>query len=310
MHVLETNVLEKRYPRVTALEGLTLTVTGGAVGLLGPNGAGKSSLVKILLGLIPPTGGTAAVFGLDVRRFPLHVRQQVGYMPENESFVPGLDAVTYVYLAGRLIGMPHVDAMQRTHIVLNYVGLGEERYRLVDTFSTGMKQKVKFAQALVHHPKLLLLDEPTSGLDPRAREEMLALIRDVSHAKGINVILSTHILPDVEATCDDVVIMDRGRLVAQGPLKELQHSRAGYDVRIKGSTENFAAALATHSFQCEPGPDGTLRVQSASGMPGSDAILRAAVETGVQLRHLSRSRATLDELFATLLKKSRDNGNS
>ncbi|MBI2931795.1 MAG: ABC transporter ATP-binding protein, partial [Planctomycetes bacterium] len=213
---------------------------------------------------------------------------------------------TYVYLAGRLVGMPHVDAMQRTHIVLNYVGLGEERYRPVEAYSTGMKQKVKLAQALVHHPKLLLLDEPTSGLDPRAREEILALIHDVSHAKGIHVILSTHILHDVETVCDEVVIMDRGTLVTQGPIRRLQESAAGYDVRIKGDRHAFIAALAAHSCNATVRENDVIRVQHAGGTPGTDWILRAAVEAKVQLRHLSRCRTTLEELFETFLVKSRN----
>ncbi len=306
MNVLETNSLSKRYGRLAALQDLTLTVPGGAVGLLGPNGAGKSTLIKILLGLIPATAGSAAVFGLDVRRFRLHVRQQVGYMPENESFIPGLDAVRYVYLAGRLIGMPHIDAMQRTHIVLNYVGLGEERYRPMQDYSTGMKQKVKFAQAIVHHPKLLLLDEPTSGLDPRAREEMLGLIRDVAHGKGIHVIISTHILPDVEATCDDVVIMDRGALVQQGPIKGLSAGGDGYDVRIKGDRDAFLRALLAHACEAEAHEDGRIRVRFAHGTPGTDPILRASVEAKVQLRHLERCRASLEELFGSVLSRSRN----
>ncbi len=305
LNVIEVLNLRKRYRGVTAVDALTLSVKGGAVGLLGPNGAGKSTLVKILLGLVPPTSGTASIFGLDCRRFPLQIRQQVGYMPENESFIPGLDAVAYVALAGRLVGMRSNDAMQRTHMVLNYVGLDEQRYRPIETYSTGMKQKVKFAQALVHHPKLLLLDEPTSGLDPRGRTEMIELIRDVSRNKGIHVMLSTHILPDVEATCIDVVIMDRGKLVRQGPLADLKGADDGsFEVRIKGERAAFVTKLEAAGWQAAPGEE-ELRLTFSGGAPDTSSILRAAVAAGVQVRHLARSHSSLETLFSQLLSESR-----
>ena len=163
-----------------ALDNLSLAVQGGAVGLLGPNGAGKSTLLKTLLGFVQPNQGTAAVFGLDVQKNPLSIRRQVGYMPEDECLIPGMNAVQLVAYAGELCGMPRRDAMQRAHEVLYYVGLDEERYRTIDGYSAGMKQRVKLAQALIHDPKLLLLDEPTNGMDTSGREEMLALVKDIS----------------------------------------------------------------------------------------------------------------------------------
>lgn len=304
MAIIETADLRKRYGRVTALQGLTLSIAGGAVGLLGPNGAGKSSLIKIMLGLTPATGGTARILDLDAGRDGLRIRRQVGYMPENESFIPGLDAVTYVYLAARLSGLPDTDAMQRTHVVLNYVGLSEERYRPIESYSTGMKQKVKLAQALVHHPKLLLLDEPTSGLDPRGRDEMLSLIRDISRGKGIHVVLSTHILPDVEAVCDDAVILDHGRLVTQGAIARLRESVSGYDVRVRGDVAAFRTALAPAAFR--EMEDGAVRIETTD----PQAIVAAAARTGVQLRHLSKAQLTLEQLFASELARSRDHGRS
>ena len=305
VNVIEAAGLGKRYRGVTAVDALTLAVRGGAVGLLGPNGAGKSTLVKILLGLVPPTSGSASIFGLDCRRFPLQIRQQVGYMPENESYIPGLDAVAYVSLAARLVGMRANDAMQRTHMVLNYVGLDDQRYRPIETYSTGMKQKVKFAQALVHHPKLLLLDEPTSGLDPRGRTEMIELIRDVSRNKGIHVMLSTHILPDVEATCDDVVIMDRGRLVRQGPLASLRSADDGsFELRIKGERAAFVAQIEAAGWKAA-GQNDELRLTFTGGAPDTSSILRAAVASGVQVRHLARSQSSLETLFSDLLNEAR-----
>jgi ABC-2 type transport system ATP-binding protein len=300
MAVIEARGLSKEYPRVRALSELNLDVPGGAVGLLGPNGAGKSTLIKILLGFTPPSAGSVRVLGLDPTAAPLEIRQRVGYMPEVESHIPTITAVDYVYLAARLTGLPHTDAMQRTHRVLNYVGLHDERYRKIGTYSTGMKQKVKFAQAIVHHPTLLLLDEPTTGLDPRARDEMLQLIRDIAHGKGIDVILSTHILPDVEAVCDHVVIMHRGTLVAQDKLSNMTASASpSYEVRIKGDRNAFLASLKGEGLEGSPGAeDGAVRIPQ---LDGTAPILRAAVASGVQIRRLTRPQTTLEDRFSKLV---------
>jgi ABC-2 type transport system ATP-binding protein len=297
--IIETRELGREYPRVRALDQLSIDIPGGAVGLLGQNGAGKSTLIKILLGFIGPTSGQVRVLGLDPATQALEIRQRIGYMPEVESFIPSLNAVDYVYLAARLTGLPHTDAMQRTHMVLNYVGLHEERYRKIGTYSTGMKQKVKLAQAIVHHPKLLLLDEPTTGLDPRAREEMLLLIRDIAHGKGIDVLLSTHILPDVEAVCDHVVILHQGRLVAQDDLDQLVSSKEeAYELRVKGDRDAFLRSLGEEGVEGAPESDEAVRVLHGNG---TEAILRAAVKSGVQIRHLTRAQNSLEALFARLV---------
>ena len=303
MAVIEARGVSKTYPRVQALSDLTLEIPGGAVGLLGPNGAGKSTLIKILLGFTPPTSGSVQVLGLDPARTPLEIRQQVGYMPEVESHIPTISAVEYVYLAARLTGLPHTDAMQRTHRVLNYVGLDDERYRKIGTYSTGMKQKVKFAQAIVHHPKLLLLDEPTTGLDPRAREEMLQLIRDIAHVKGIDVVLSTHILHDVEVVCDHVVIMHRGALVESGPIaRMLSTEDAAYEVRIKGDRDAFLASLKGEGILGAPaeGDGETLRIVHRDD---TAPILRAALASGTQIRRLTRPQTTLEDRFSKILSR-------
>src|SRR6266850_5195772 len=182
------------YGRSEALRDVTTTFSAGAVGLLGPNGAGKSTMIKALLGFIVPTRGRMRVLGLDVAEAPLAIRARVGYMPESDAHIPGMNAVSFVAYCGELAGLPRVDAMQRAHEVLFYVMLGDERYRNVETYSTGMKQRIKLAQALVHGPQILFLDEPTNGLDPKGRMEMLALIRDLARRKGVNVILSSHLL--------------------------------------------------------------------------------------------------------------------
>ena len=301
MGVIEAKGVSKLYPRVRALTDLSLEVPGGAVGLLGPNGAGKSTLIKILLGFTTPSAGSVRVLGLDPALTPLEIRQRVGYMPEVESHIPTITAVDYVYLAARLTGLPHTDAMQRTHRVLNYVGLHDERYRKIGTYSTGMKQKVKFAQAIVHHPKLLLLDEPTTGLDPRAREEMLLLIRDIAHGKGIDVVLSTHILHDVEVVCDHVLIMHRGALVASDALSKMTApADTCYDVRIKGDRTAFLSSLRAEGLEGSAAEeDDAVRI---AHLDGTAPILRAAVASGVQIRRLFRPQTTLEDRFSKIIQ--------
>ena len=217
-----------------ALREVTARFARGAVGLLGPNGAGKSTMLKSLLGFVKPDQGRMTVLGMDVATSPLAIRARIGYMPESDAHIPGMNAVSFVSYCGELAGLPGVDAVQRAHEVLFYVGLGEVRYRNVETYSTGMKQRIKLAQALVHDPDLLFLDEPTNGMDPKGREEMLELIRDLGHNKGMNLILCSHLLPDVEYCCDDVVVMDNGRIAAEGPIAELKGPRGRvFEVRAK-----------------------------------------------------------------------------
>src|SRR5215211_3689290 len=211
-----------QYGKNAALRDVTTTFAPGAVGLLGPNGAGKSTMIKTLLGFVVPTSGRMRVLGLDVAQSPLEIRARVGYMPESDAHIPGMNAVSFVGYCGELAGLPRSDAIQRAHEVLFYVGLGEARYRNVETYSTGMKQRIKLAQALVHDPDLLFLDEPTNGMDPKGRDEMLELVRDLGHNKGVSLILSSHLLPDVEFTCDYVVVMDKGQVATQGPINELK----------------------------------------------------------------------------------------
>src|SRR5438128_12683777 len=221
------------YGTNAALRDVSAEFPGGAVGLLGPNGAGKSTMIKALLGFLHPSQGTMKVLDLDVRYSPLAIRSRIGYMPETDGHIPGMNAVSFVAYCGQLAGLPKVDAMQRAHEVLFYVGLGEARYRNVETYSTGMKQRIKLAQALVHDPDLLFLDEPTNGMDPKGRDEMLELIRDLAHNKGVNLILSSHLLPDVEYTCDHVVVMDKGAIATAGPIQALKQPRGRvYELRV------------------------------------------------------------------------------
>src|ERR1700687_5311339 len=225
------------YGANTALREVTTAFAGGAVGLLGPNGAGKSTVIKTLLGFVAPAHGRMRVLGLDVAESGVEIRARVGYMPESDAHIPGMNAVPFVAYCGELAGLPRADAMQRAHEMLFYVGLGEARYRNVETYSTGMKQRIKLAQALVHDPDLLFLDEPTNGMDPKGRDEMLELVRDLGRNKGVNLILSSHLLPDVEYTCDQVVVMDKGRIAAAGPIAALKQPRGRvYELRVKTPT--------------------------------------------------------------------------
>src|SRR5262250_2256327 len=242
------------YGAQRALQDVTATFAAGAVGLLGPNGAGKSTMIKTLLGFIVPAAGRMHVLGRDVAAQPLDIRARVGYMPENDAHIPGMNAVTFVAYCGELSGLPPSDAMQRAHEVLFYVGLGEARYRTVDTYSTGMKQRIKLAQALVHDPDLVFLDEPTNGMDPKGRDEMLELVRDLSHNKGLNLILSSHLLPDVEYVCDHVIVLDKGLVATAGPIAALKQPRGRvYELRVKaqnGNGDAFLAKLRTAGLEC------------------------------------------------------------
>jgi ABC-2 type transport system ATP-binding protein len=287
----------------TALDNLSLEVQGGAVGLLGPNGAGKSTLIKTLLGFVKPNQGSAAVFGLDVEKQPLAIRSQVGYMPEDECLILGMTAVQLVSYAGELCGMPKRDALQRAHEVLYYVGLDEERYRMVDEYSTGMKQRVKLAQALIHDPKLLLLDEPTNGMDTTGREEMLELVRDISTDKGINVILSSHLLPDVEFACAEIIALSHGSVVAHGEIEALKKNKGqAYDLRIVGDADTYIAALERHNYEIELRPDKHLRVTSENGKQADTKFFfKLAYETGVQLRQLREVKHSLEDIFAEVM---------
>ena len=259
--VVDIKNLTVLYGKQRALHDVTASFPPGAVGLLGPNGAGKSTLLKTLLGFLKPAAGTMNVLGLDVATSPAEIRARLGYMPEIDAHIPGMNAVSFVAYCGELAGLPPVDAMQRAHEVLYYVGLGEARYRNVETYSTGMKQRIKLAQALVHDPDLLFLDEPTNGMDPKGREEMLELIRDLAHNKGMNLILSSHLLPDVEFTCDYVVVLHQGSVATQGPIEELKAPRGSvFEFRIKGDRVAFSRVLAGAGMTCHAGEEDIMRV--------------------------------------------------
>jgi len=291
------------YGANTALRDVSAVFPTGAVGLLGPNGAGKSTMLKSLLGFIPPTAGRLEVLGLNVADRPLDVRARLGYMPENDGHIPGMNAVTFVAYCAQLAGLPKADAMQRAHEVLYYVGLGEARYRNVETYSTGMKQRIKLAQAIVHDPDLLFLDEPTNGMDPKGRDEMLALVHDLAHNKGVNLILSSHLLPDVEHTCDHVIVLDKGKIATSGTIDALK-GPAGrvFEVRVKGDLASFLKHMSDAGMECHETDEDVMRVfvPGPIGSAGDDQrrICEIARQSGVQVRHLKASLPTLEDVFA------------
>jgi len=286
------------YGKNAALSDVTTAFAAGAVGLLGPNGAGKSTMLKALLGFVVPNQGQMRVLGYDVATSPLPIRARIGYMPESDSHIPGMNAVSFVAYCGELAGLPRADAMQRAHEVLYYVGLGEARYRNVETYSTGMKQRIKLAQALVHDPDLLFLDEPTNGMDPKGRDEMLELIRDISHNKGLNLIVSSHLLPDVEYTCDHVIVMDKGCVAAQGPIDHLKgHGGRVYELRVKGDSDRFVEALRAAGVECHETDEDVMRECVPDERNGQD-LFRLATRAGVQVRHLRPSVPTLEDVCA------------
>jgi ABC-2 type transport system ATP-binding protein len=302
--IVDLEGVSVRYGKNAALRDVSVSFPSGAVGLLGPNGAGKSTLLKSMLGLLVPERGRLRVLGLDVRHSPLQIRRRIGYMPESDAHIPGMNAVAFVAYCGELAGLPRADAMQRAHEVLYYVGLGEARYRNVEQYSTGMKQRIKLAQALVHDPELLFLDEPTNGMDPKGRDEMLELVRDIAHNKQINLILSSHLLPDVEYTCDHVVVLDKGAVATQGPIEALKGPGGRvFEIRVKGDTATFIAALQSAGLECHATDEDVMRAFVPDDR-GARFLFQLASQQRVQVRHLKASLPTLEDVFAKAVGES------
>jgi ABC-2 type transport system ATP-binding protein len=298
--VVHCQNLSVRFGKNLALKDVTAVFPAGAVGLLGPNGAGKSTLLKSLLGFIVPEKGSMKVIDMDVATSALEIRERIGYMPESDSHIPGMNAVSFVAYCGQLSGLPVTDAMQRAHEVLYYVGLGEARYRNIETYSTGMKQRIKLAQAIVHDPDLLFLDEPTNGMDPKGRDEMLELIHDLAHNKNVNLILSSHLLPDVEFTCDHVVVMDKGTVATYGPIDALKGTTGRvYELRIKGDEAQFISVLRGEGFDVKDSDEDVMRV-FVPGVAGDNpkVLFDLAARERVQVRHVRPSVPTLEDVFA------------
>ncbi len=298
---VEIHDLYFSYGKIKALDGVDLSLPQGAIGLLGPNGAGKSTLLRILLGFLKPDRGEGRVLDYDIRTQQRMIRRYVGYMPEDDCLITNIDAVTFTSYLGELSGMPRQEAMKRAHEVLFYVGLEESRYRNLETYSSGMRQRLKLAQALVHDPKLIFLDEPTSGLDPQGRHEILELIMDISSKRNIQVLISSHILSDIEAVCSFVLILNKGKVADQGDLKALrQLDYSLYELKVKSEPGGFIDKLNAMECRVEVTEDGILKVYMPPGK-SPQQIFHLAAEGGYQIRHFVKSQTSLEDLFAKVV---------
>jgi len=295
--VFDTSALTKHYGPVAALDDFTIEVHPGVIGLVGANGAGKSTLVKLLLGLIDPTSGNAAVLGYDIRREGSRLRQYIGYMPEHDCLPLDMTAVEFVAHMGQISGLPRTASRERTAETLRHVGLFEERYRAMSGYSTGMRQRAKLAQALVHDPGLVFLDEPTNGLDPSGRDEMLELIQRTGYGLGISIVMATHLLGEIERVCDQLIVIDGGRLEHYGPLAGFTEATQILAVEVTAEAEGVAAVLRRHGVDCAV--DGRLiAVRVAGGEAPYDLIRDTVVNLEVGLVRMSRRRRTLEDLFS------------
>jgi ABC-2 type transport system ATP-binding protein len=295
--ILELDGLSVRFGSRDILRELRVSLSSAAIGLLGPNGAGKSTLIQALLGFCPIASGTAYIFGHNIRREASQVRRLIGYMPEIDAFVAEMTAIEFVTMMGELSGLPYEVSLERAHEVLFYVGLGEARYRQLGTYSLGMKQLAKLAQAIVHGPKLVILDEPTNGLDPPARGRMLRLIQVMKRTAGMQLVLCSHLLRDVEETCEEVLILKKGRIVHHANLDQERRSDKRFvDVETLGNESGFADALVQLGCECAVTRPGRFKLILPSGFD-LDEIYRLAAESELQLRHLSYRRDTLEDIF-------------
>jgi ABC-2 type transport system ATP-binding protein len=297
MTFLATHELTKLYSGITALDSLDLELNPGIIGLVGANGAGKSTLIKILLGLIQPTSGSARLLGFDVTRQEIDLRRHVGYMPEHDCLPTDVSATEFVAHMARMSGLPHSAARERTADTLRHVGLFEERYREMGGYSMGMRQRVKLAQALVHDPRVLLLDEPTNGLDPEARDEMLDLVRRTGQEFGIAIVMASHLLAEIERVCNYLVVIDAGRLVRSAPIASFTERTQVLVVEVEGDISALAHRLREDGL--------TLRQENGRILVGLDderaydLIRDRIADLGLGLLRLEQGRQSLEDLFRT-----------
>ncbi len=283
------------------MDDLSVSIPEGAVGLVGPNGAGKTTFLRLLLGLLRPTSGSGKVLGFDLEN-GIPVRERTGYMPEHDCLLPDMTGIGLVTYLGEVSGLDPGTAMSRAHDVLQFVGVEEERYRKVSEYSTGMRQKVKLAQAMVHDPELYIFDEPTTGLDPRGRTEMLNLVGKIAASEGRNVILSSHLLPDVESICKYIIILDGGHQIAAGPLaKLLTGTQDRLRIDVRGNQAGFVAALKEAGVEAEEGGPNGVHVTRTQGI--ETEIFRAARTSGVQVRYMGAEIRSLEELFLEVVDR-------
>ena len=302
--VIDLHGLSVSFGRRPILKNLRGDLRGKAIGLLGPNGAGKTTLIHTLLGFYHPTAGTAQIFGHDIVDHANQIKSLIGYMPERDAFIAKMTAVHFVRLMAELSGLPPEAALERAHESLFYVGLGEARYRKLETYSLGMKQLAKLAQAIVHGPKLIFLDEPTNGLDPPARLRMIKLIREIRDSGQANIVLSSHLLLDVEECCDEILILRDGQIAVYCNLEEERKSNRKFlMLEIRGDQKRFIDALANLGCEYAISTDSRLKVVLQEGIDVRD-LYRLAGETQVQIRRLSYKRDSLEDIFL----KAMENG--
>ncbi len=302
--VIDLHGLSVSFGRRQILKNLRGDLRGKAIGLLGPNGAGKTTLIHTLLGFHQPSAGTAQIFGLDIANDANQIKSLIGYMPERDSFIAKMSAVHFVRLMGELSGLPSEAALERAHEALFYVGLGEARYRRLETYSLGMKQLAKLAQAIVHGPKLIFLDEPTNGLDPPARLRMIKLIREIRDSGHANIVLSSHLLLDVEECCDEILILRDGQIAVYCNLEEERKSNRKFlMLETRGDQEKFVKALAKLGCEYALSGGNRLKIVLQEGIEVRD-LYRLAAEEDVQIRRLSYKRDSLEDIFL----KAMENG--
>src|SRR5467141_3044895 len=301
MVLVETAGLTKVFGDVRAVDDLTVKIPDGAIGLVGPNGAGKTTFLRLLLSLLQPTAGTAKVLGRDIGD-GVPVRERIGYMPEHDCLVPDMTGVGLVSYMGRISGLDRDTAMSRSHDVLQFVGVEEERYRKIAEYSTGMKQKIKLAQSMVHDPQLYIFDEPTTGLDPKGRTEMLDLVGAIARSPGRNVVLSSHLLPDVETICKYIIILDGGHQIAAGELTQLLAGSADrLRIDVRGDSKEFARRLNERGLETEATPTG-VHVARKPGVEG--VIFEIAKALGAEVRYMGREIRSLEEFFLELVERN------
>jgi len=301
--VIETHGLSKSFGPQQALVSVDLSVPRGAIGLLGPNGAGKSTFMKCLLQLQPITAGTARLLGREVGREGRDIRKRVGYTPEQDCHIPGMVGCEYVTYCAQLSGLPFQAARQRAHEMLDFVGMGQERYRKIDTYSTGMKQRLKLAQAIVHDPEIVFLDEPTNGLDPKGRTQILQLVQDLWRIYGISVVLSSHLLQDVDRICDRIIIIARGRVLVHDTLENLKARRRGAaEVVVPTQQDQLASACAQRGWSARVLPNGHVQVEH--GADSLNPLLQLLDELKMPPLEIIPSPNALEETFVQALELS------
>jgi ABC-2 type transport system ATP-binding protein len=306
--VIELDNLEVRLGGRTILNSLNGSLSGRAIGLLGPNGAGKSTLINALLGFHPPSRGTARIFGRDILHHSRELKRLIGYMPENDSFIADMTGVRFVRMMAELSGLPSGEALERAHEAFYYVGLGEARYRNLGTYSLGMKQLAKLAQAIAHGPKLLFLDEPTNGLDPAARVRMIRLIREIRDSHDIHIIISSHLLKDVEECCEEVLILKDGSIAATCNLEEERRADINFiEMEVTGDTEAFNQGLDTLACDYASPGAGRFKMVLNDEVEVAD-IYRIAAQTNVQIRKLNRRHDSLEVIFLRAMETDVTNG--